>query len=254
MLDCIDSTVHAKSSALDNKNFVHRDVASEVTGAFVSNDNDPMFKDDKTEGVVQDECNAYVKNTEVPLPPKERDLQKKWGLSIKRGCTTRFTVKSLLHAPHISEIYIFEFNHVNKDGLVVHGGMKFGDRAAFSVHLSPIVKEFIDGCLHEGYTVHQIMKKHLKFLRKWEVDGKEITRDLLITPKDIRNIARKLAKETYMLHPNNAQSVRMWVQKNPDKIFHYTETDLASPIQVDGQLNGANMPFTIVYKHNGKEM
>jgi hypothetical protein len=150
-----------------------------------------------------------------------------------------------LHAPHISEICIFEFKHVNKDGLVVHGGMKFDDRGAFSAHLTPIVKIFIDGCLHEGYTVHQIMKKHLKFLRKWKADGKGITRDLLITPKDIRNIARKLAKETYMLHPNDAQSVRMWVQKNPDKIFHYTETDLASHIQVDGQLNGANMPFTI---------
>ena len=52
VLDSIDSTVHAESSALDNKNFVHRDVASKVTGAFVSNDNDPMFKDEKTGGVV----------------------------------------------------------------------------------------------------------------------------------------------------------------------------------------------------------
>ena len=212
-----------------------------------------MFKDEKAGGVVQDECNAQVKNREAPLPPTERDSQKKWGLSIKRGCIARFTVKCLLHAPHISEICIFEFKLVNKDGLVVHGGMKFGDRVAFSAHLSPIVKEFIDGCLHEGYIVHQIMKKHLKFLRKWEADGKEITRDLLITPKDIRNIAHKLAKETYMLHPNDAQSVLMWVQKNPDKIFHYIETDLASPIQVDGQLNGANMPFTIGIQTHSRE-
>ena len=77
MLDCIDSTVCAESSVVDNKNCVHRDVASEVTRAFVASDNDPMLKDEKTEGVVHDECNAHVKNTEVPLPPKERDLQKK---------------------------------------------------------------------------------------------------------------------------------------------------------------------------------
>ena len=89
------------------------------------------------------------------------------------------------------------------------------------------------------------MKKHLKFLWNWEADGKEITRDLLITPKDIRNIARKLAKESYMLHLNDAQSVRMWIQKNPNKIFYYTETDLLNSTPVNGHLNGENMPFTI---------
>ena len=120
-----------------------------------------------------------------------------------------------------------------------------GDHGAFLANLSRIVKEFTDGSLHKGYIVHQIMKKHLKFIRNWEADGKEITRYLLITPKNILNIVYKLAKETYMLHPNDTQSVRMWVQKNPNKIFHYTETNLASPIQVDGQLNGENMPFTI---------
>ena len=113
LLHCTDSTVCAESSAVDNENFVHCDIASEVTDAFVSNDNDPMLKDEKIKGAVHDESTAHVKNTEVPLPPRKRDSQKKWGLSIKRGCTTRFTVKNLLHAPHISEINIFEFKHVN---------------------------------------------------------------------------------------------------------------------------------------------
>ena len=81
-----------------------------------------------------------------------------------------------------------------------------------------------------------------KFLWKWEAYGKEITWDLFITPKDIPYIARKLAKETYILNLNNAQSVRMWVQKNPNNIFHYIEIDLATPIQVDGQLNGPTCP------------
>jgi hypothetical protein len=52
VLDCIDSIVRAESSAVDNEKFVHRDVASEVTGAFLSNHNDPMLKDEKMEGVV----------------------------------------------------------------------------------------------------------------------------------------------------------------------------------------------------------
>ena len=176
---------------------------------------------------------------------KARDSRKKWGMSIKRGCLARFTVKVLLHAPHIAEVCVIEAQHVNKDGVVVHGGMKTGDRGCFAARLSPTIRKFVDDCLHEGYTVHQVMKKHLKFLRKWEADGGVITRDLLITPKDVRNIARKHAKETYMLDSNDAQSVRMWVQKNPDKVFHYTETNKTSPVQVQGQLNGDNIPFTI---------
>jgi len=176
---------------------------------------------------------------------EERDSKKKWGLSIKRGCTARFTVKVLLHAPHVSEVCILQGKHVDQNGFLVHGGMKVGDRSAYSAHLSPIIKEFVDGCLQEGYNAHQIMKKHLKFLQKWQAEGKDITWDLLITRKDIRNISMKLASETYMLHPNDAQRVRMWVQKNPEKTFYYSETNLAVPVQVQGQLNGDNMPFTI---------
>lgn len=95
---------------------------------------------------------------------------------------------------------------MKKEGVVVHVGLKIEDRGA---HLMPMIREFVDDCLRQNYTIHQVMKKHLKFLRNWEADCKVITWDLFITPKDIRNIARKQAKETWMLHLNNAQSVRM---------------------------------------------
>ena len=178
-------------------------------------------------------------------PKEKRDSRKQWGMSIKRGCLAQFTVKQLRRLPHISEICIIQARHVNSDGLVVHGGLKGGDRSAFSAHLSPLMKAFIDDCLHRHDTIPQIMKKHVQFLKKWKADGKTITRDLLITAKDVRNISGKLASETYMLHPNDAQSVRMWVHKNQDKVFYYTETNLAKPVDVLGSLDGKNMPFTV---------
>ena len=88
VLDNIDSTFRAESSTVDNKNYVNRDIAVEVVGAFVSNNNEPMLKYEKREGALHDEYNADVKKTDVPPPPKERDSQKRWGLSIKWGCTT----------------------------------------------------------------------------------------------------------------------------------------------------------------------
>ena len=180
-----------------------------------------------------------------PRPKGVRDSKKKWGGSIKKGCLAQFTVKSLLYLPHVSEICILQEKHVNADGLVVHGGMKVGDRSAFSAHLSPEIRAFVEECLRRKDTVSQIMRKHLDMLKKYQEEGRDITRDLLLSTKDIRNISGKLAQETYMLHKNDAQSVRMWVQKNPDKVFHYTESNKHKPVPVPGELNGNNMPFTI---------
>ena len=86
----------------------------------------------------------------------------------------------------------------------MHGGMKFGDRSAFSEHLSPEICTFVEECLRRKDSSNQIMKKHLEQLKRYQATGREITRDLLLTTKDIQNISGKLAHETYMLHKNDA--------------------------------------------------
>ena len=60
----------------------------------------------------------------------------------------------------------------------------------------------------------------------------------------VRNLATKLAKDTYMLDKNDAKSVKLWVQQNPQKVFHYQQID----VLVDNELNGSNMPFTIGFQ------
>ena len=196
-------------------------------------------------GTTAEGADGTVKVEDDIHPRKiRRDSKKKWGESIKRGCLAHFTVKVLQNIPHVTEVYIIQARHVNSDGLVVHGGVKAGERSAFSAHLSPEIK-FLDNCLHHGDTSAQILKKHIQFLKKWQADGKEITRDLLITTKDIWNVLGKLASETYMLHQNDAQSLRMWVQKNPESVFYYSETNAKNPVEVGGGLTSENMPFTI---------
>ena len=197
----------------------------------------------QTEGVgvdVKEEVQPVKKSFQAT-----KRFKKNWGASVKRGCLAQFTVKTFLHLSHVSEICIIQEKHVNCDGLVVHGGMKVGDRSAFSAHLSPEIRSFVEECLRRKDTSNQIMKKHLDLLKQYQAKGREITRDLLLTTKDIRNISGKLAQESYMLHKNDAQSVRMWVQKNSDKVFYYTESNNEKPIPVPGELTGQNMPFTI---------
>ena len=71
--------------------------------------------------------------------------------------------------------------------------------------------------------------------------GEELTRDLFISEQDIRNVAGRLAIETYKRDNNDAKSVRMWVQKHPDLIFYYKE----SGVHVRGAITRDNIPFTI---------
>jgi hypothetical protein len=52
----------------------------------------------------------------------------------------------------------------------------------------------------------------------------------------------KLAKETHEKDENDAKSVRMWVIENKGKVFFYQELN----VQVKGNLNRGNMPFTII--------
>jgi hypothetical protein len=46
-----------------------------------------------------------------------------------------------------------------------------------------------------------------------------LTRDTFLCEQDIQNIAKKLAKETYMKHENNVESLHMWVQENLNILF-----------------------------------
>ncbi len=64
---------------------------------------------------------------------------------------------------------------------------------------------------------------------------------LFLNEQDIHNMAGKQAKKTYRKHEDDAQSVQMWVVENKNKVFFYQE----SGIQIEGNLQSNNMPFTI---------
>ncbi len=130
---------------------------------------------------------------------------------------------------------------MNKDGFVVHGICKGGDRSAFSAHISKDIREFVQKCVRDRLSVPQIMSKHLQNIFQWEEEGRILSRDVFIDEKDIHNIVRKMACKTYMLHKNDAESVRMCVQQNPESCFYYSETGAKVP----GALTSENMPFTI---------
>ena len=95
--------------------------------------------------------------------------------------------------------------------------------------------------LRLGLSIPQIMAKHRKrFLEVCE-KGEDLTWDLFICDQDIRNVAGRLARETYKRDNNDAKFVRMWVQEHPHLVFYYKE----SGVHVRGAITRDNMPFMI---------
>ena len=124
---------------------------------------------------------------------------------MKKGCIAQFTTKQLYLLPDVTEVCIIHRHHVNKDGFVVHGICKDGDRSAFSAHISKDIREFVQKCVRDRLSVPQIMSKHLQNIFQWEEEGRILSRDVFIDEKDIHNIVGKMACETYMLHKNDAR-------------------------------------------------
>jgi hypothetical protein len=53
----------------------------------------------------------------------------------KKGCYCSFTLKQFYIHPIITKICYATFQHVNKEGLVVHGFVKSGLKSTFSIHV-----------------------------------------------------------------------------------------------------------------------
>ena len=163
------------------------------------------------------------------------------GSGQRRGCQCGFVVKQLYLEPAVAELTYHQMKHVNLGGFFCHGSTKIGHKCRFSSHLSPHVREFIMSHLRLGLSVPQIMGKHRKRFMEVCSRGEELTRDLFISEQDIRNVAGRLAKETYKRDNNDAKSVRMWVQEHPHLVFYYKESGL----HVRGAITRGNFPFTI---------
>jgi hypothetical protein len=181
----------------------------------------------------------YVPNGKGHTGPRTSARMR--GSGHRRGCQCNFVVKRLYLEPGVAEITYHEMKHVNLKGFFCHGVTKAGHKSRFSSHLSLEVREFIMTHLRLGLSIPQIMAKHRKrFLEVCE-SGEELTRDLFICDQDIRNVAGRLAIETYKRDNNDAKSVRMWVQEHPHLVFYYKE----SGIHVRGAITRDNIPFTI---------
>jgi hypothetical protein len=155
----------------------------------------------------------------------------------KKRCCCSFTLKRFYLHPTVVKISYTTFQHVNKLGLVVHGNVKSSYKSTFSAPVSKETRSFVLENLRLGLSIYQVMNKHKSQIKEIMENNGNLPRDFFLCEQDIRNMVGKLAKETYKKDEND---VRMWVIENKEKVFFYQEFN----VQVEGNLNGGNMPFT----------
>jgi hypothetical protein len=153
-------------------------------------------------------------------------------------------VKQLFYVQDVVEIVYYSTRHTNADRLVVHGEVRAGDRAQYAMQISLAIRTWVVKCLLAGVPIAKIMSMHIERALQMEVECIVANWNWFFREWDIWNIASELRKNIYKKHPNDVESVRLWVQANPQQVFYYQEVgDTETPVK--GELTGENMPFVI---------
>jgi hypothetical protein len=144
----------------------------------------------------------------------------------------------------VVEIVYYNTRHTNTDGLVVHGEVWAGDRAWYATQISPAIRTWVVNYLLAGVPIAKIMSMHIECALQMKAECIVADRNWFLRDWNIRNIASELRKNIYKKHPNNAESVHLWVQANPQQVFYYQEVgDTETPVK--GELMGENILFII---------
>ena len=102
-----------------------------------------------------------------------------------------------------------------------------GSRSFHAAHLSKAKRAWVRTRLLAGNSQAQVLAEHKKWFvqRLKSLDG--LDRDCFLSPSDVRNIAAEIDESTYKFHKNDAESVRLWVQRNQDSVFFYEQQNEA---------------------------
>jgi len=83
--------------------------------------------------------------------------------------------------PSIGKICYATFQHVNKDGFIVHECVKSGLRLVFYVHVSKETRAFMLEHLKLGLSIYQVMNKHKCRVKEMIENNGELSRDLFLS-------------------------------------------------------------------------
>ncbi len=93
---------------------------------------------------------------------------------------------------HVSNLCFIQQNHVNQNGLHVHGDLNMGDKSTFSAHLSKQIKDFVMRQLKFRLTVSQIMAKPKQHVKNIMLGTCSLNRNMFLIEQNVRVLFGKL--------------------------------------------------------------
>ncbi|KAH9287926.1 hypothetical protein KI387_032043, partial [Taxus chinensis] len=178
---------------------------------------------------------------------------------IKCGCQCNFNVRILMKRSEYALITYPQMDHVDNNNHICHGqkNHKFeGTRAYYAPHISKELQEWVEKLLLLGMPADIVLQKHREMVHEKLAlfDGKT-KRDDFLSSHDVQNIDTKIKAAKYMYDRNDAQSVRVWQDQNPNICFEYQEYE--GNVEEDGHvpfIMGIQMPqqleWMLKYGHN----
>ncbi|KAI5068050.1 hypothetical protein GOP47_0016395 [Adiantum capillus-veneris] len=165
----------------------------------------------------------------------------------QKGCGCHFIVHRLVLLPDAARISYVHPHHTNDDDLICHAvdldRLKLG-LGIVAPWLSYEIKRWVVAFLCAGFTLQQVFDRHVRALheRRQRNLSYQISRDDFLTPKDVSNIAKQLARIRQEVENGDALSARLWCILNTRDVFIYQEQNLADNVhfilglQTDWQL------------------
>ncbi|KAH9316521.1 hypothetical protein KI387_025148, partial [Taxus chinensis] len=178
---------------------------------------------------------------------------------IKCGCQCNFNVRILMKRSEYALITYPQMDHVDNNNHICHGqkNHKFeGTRAYYAPHISKELQEWVEKLLLLGMPADIVLQKHREMVHeKLALFDGQTKRDDFLSSHDVHNIDTKIKAAKYMYDRNDAQSVRVWQDQNPNICFEYQEYE--GNVEEDGHvpfIMGIQMPqqleWMLKYGHN----
>ncbi|KAH9312868.1 hypothetical protein KI387_027903, partial [Taxus chinensis] len=157
---------------------------------------------------------------------------------IKCGCQCNFNVRILMKRSEYALITYPQMDHVDNNNHICHGqkNHKFeGTRAYYAPHISKELQEWVEKLLLLGMPADIVLQKHREMVHeKLALFDGQTKRDDFLSSHDVQNIDKKIKAAKYMYDRNDAQSVRVWQDQNPNICFEYQEYE--GNVEEDGHV------------------
>ncbi|CAI9112760.1 OLC1v1013251C1 [Oldenlandia corymbosa var. corymbosa] len=157
-----------------------------------------------------------------------------------RGCTCHFVVKRLVGLPDFALIIYNNRQHVNKFGTICHGPLDrdaIGPGAKKLLYNSNEIQQQTMAMIYLGIPIENVLEKHIEGVERYCGPNTQVKN---LASQYVHKLGLIIKRSSHELDLDDQASVKLWVERNKEKVFFYQDTSEKDPfilgIQTEWQL------------------